>query len=144
MSRNVIDFEISATGYDRSSKNKIKIFTFHNIKMLGGYDYKEGITIEVFNNGLSALLTSGKLLPTDEISQMGWTQEEEPQVWRSDRDDPPRLLWYFIIQVGRYTIETDDQYAERQSEIYKNERLEESKQKELYLRLKARFEPHET
>lgn len=144
MSRNVIDFELLATGYDQSSKNKIKVFTFHNIKMLGGYDYKEGITIEVFNNGLSALLSSGKLLPTDEISQMGWTQEEGARMWDDDPFDPPRLVWYFIIQVGRYTIETDDQYAERQSEIYKKERLEESKQKELYLRLKAKFEPDET
>ena len=140
MSRNVIDFELSATGYDRRSKTKIRLFTFHNIKMLGGYDHKESITIEVFNNGLSSLLTSGKLLPTDEISQIGWVQEEAALGWGDEPNDPPRLVWYFVIQVGRYTIENDDQYTERQLEIYKNKTLEESKEKELYLRLKAKFE----
>lgn len=136
---NILELRVLATGSDRSSKNKIQIFRFHNVDVLGGFDYQKNITIEEFSEGIQTAINSEKMLEDDEISQMAWVKREVPPGFMS-MDEDSTTLWYFVIQVGRYTWETGEEYAERQSELYKTQREEERKEKELYLRLKAKYE----
>lgn len=134
----ILNLDLSITGKSRNSKDKIEIFKYHNIDILGGFEYQKNITIGEFLDGIRDVIRSGRMSASDEISQLGYIEREYSGFMQMD--DGLKTFWYFVIQVGRYTLETDEEYAARQQEIYKKQKEEEEKEKNLYLRLKAKYE----
>lgn len=95
-------------------------------------EYETAITWDEF------IKTEG-ILPTDEITAMGWKKTSGMGGWGMDPDHEWKRA-QFEITIARVRQETDEEYLKRMKEKAEKEKRIEERERLEYLRLKAKYD----
>ena len=81
-----------------------------------------------------------ELQPTDIIYQIDWKKELRQSFFSMDMDDSEHYLYIPQITIIRRRLENDEEFLQRLKNVEQRKKEQELKDKEEYLRLKAKFE----